>query len=487
MRSRLLLSYLTITVLVLVGLEIPLGFSFARSERRRLEQSVRQDAVTLSIRAEEDLESGPDAAGLAELQALVTRYRRDNGDHVIVADRTGRILASSEPAGERAREGREFFEPPEIAAALAGHTTSGTRASEVAGELWFVAVPVTSASSVTGVVRVSHPLASVNHRVRNNWLLLATVGGAVLAVVFGVSLLVARSVTRPLADLSRAASRLGSGELDARTPVPAGPAEVRLLAEEFNRTAGQLEALVDSQQQFVADASHQLRTPLAALRLRLENLETEVGSAGVDDLDGARAEVGRLSRLVDGLLLLARAERAPASPVNVDVTRVLTGRRDAWAALAAERGVTLQAEAPRELWAHATPERLEQVLDNLLNNALEQTPSGGAVTLGAEQRRDRVSIQVRDDGPGMTDDERARAFDRFWRGAGAPSENGGFGLGLAIVAQLVRADGGTVELRTPPGGGLQVVIGLRSGTRPTGGPDEAAPAAPASGAPPPDV
>jgi signal transduction histidine kinase len=483
-RRRLLLSYLTITVLVLVGLEVPLGFSFARSERRHLQQSVREDAVTLSVRAEEDLESGPDAAGLAELQALVARYQHDNGDHVIVADRAGRPLASSEPGGRDLTEGREVLEPPEIRQALAGRTTSGTHHSEAAGgDVRFEALPVTSGGTVIGVVRVTRPLASVNERVRNNWLLLATVGGAVLAVVFGVSLLVARSVTRPLADLSRAASRLGAGELDARTRVPAGPAEVRTLAEEFNRTGGQLESLVHSQQQFVADASHQLRTPLAALRLRLENLESEVGPAAGDDVEGARAEVERLSRLVDGLLLLARAERVPATPVNVDLGQVVSGRRDAWLALAGERDVALRADVPGGLWARATPERLEQVLDNLLNNALEQTPSGGAVTLRAEQARDRVQIRVRDDGPGMTDEEQARAFDRFWRGATASSDNGGFGLGLAIVAQLVRADGGTVELRSPPSGGLEVVIGLRAGSRAV--PDHHAAAGPEAPVPPP--
>jgi signal transduction histidine kinase len=463
-RRRLLLSYLTITVLVLVGLEVPLGFSFARSERRRLEQSVRQDAVTLAIRSEEDLESGPDAAGRAELASLVARYQHEAGDHVVIADAAGRPLASSEPRSDVEPGRGDLLGPPEIARALAGRETSGSRYSRgLGGDLWFVAVPVKSGNRVTGVVRVTHPLSSAEDRVHDNWLLLAAVGGGVLAAVLLVSLLVARSVTRPLAELERAAASLGRGALDARAPVPSGPAEVRLLAQEFNATAARLEELVGAQQSFVADASHQLRTPLAALRLRLENLESEVDPVAAEDAEGARAEVERLTRLVDGLLALARAERAPSVPTDIDVGEVIAGRRDAWIAFAAERDVRLVSHAPPGLWAQATPERLEQVLDNLLNNALEVAPAGTTVTLSGTHSRDRVDVRVRDDGPGMAAQDQARAFDRFWRGARAPSDNGGFGLGLAIVRQLVAADGGTVELRSPPAGGLEAVIFLRAG------------------------
>jgi signal transduction histidine kinase len=466
-RRRLLVSYLTITVLVLVGLEVPLGFSFARSEHRRFEEAVRQDAVTLAIRSEEDLESGPDAAGRAELLSLVARYQHEAGDHVIIADASGRRLASSEPRGEVESARGDVLGPPEIARALSGQEASGTRYSRtLGGDLWFVAVPVKSGSRVTGVVRVTHPLASVEHRIRDNWLLLAAVGGGVLAAVLLVSLLVARSVTRPLAELAQAASHLGRGSLHARAPVPSGPTEVRTLAQEFNITAAQLEALVGAQQAFVADASHQLRTPLAALRLRLENLESEVDPVAAEDVEGARAEVERLTRLVDGLLALARAERAPSAPTNVDVGEVAVGRRDAWLAFAAERDVELDAPVPPGLWAQVTPERLEQVLDNLLNNALELAPAGSAVTISGAHRRDRVEVRVRDRGPGMRAEDRARAFDRFWRGAGVPSDNGGFGLGLAIVRQLLAADGGSIELRSPTSGGLEAVISLRAGVQP---------------------
>ena len=208
MRRRLLLSYLTITVLVLVGLEVPLGFSFARSEHRRLEESVQQDAVTLAVRSEESLETPPEAGGPAELQALLARYEHVSDDRVVIVDAAGRLVASSEPRGEPTRD-RDELGPPEIARALGGHQSAGSRYSpELGGDVWFSAVPIESGSIILGAVRVTHPLAPVENRIRDNWLLLALIGGSVLAVVSLVSLLVARSVTRPLADLSRTAARL---------------------------------------------------------------------------------------------------------------------------------------------------------------------------------------------------------------------------------------------------------------------------------------
>ena len=184
-------------------------------------------------------------------------------------------------------------------------------------------------------------------------------------------------------------------------------------------------------------------------------------------MDGARAEVDRLTRLVDGLLTLARAEQGSSAPTDVDVAAVVAGRRDAWLALAAERDVQLEAHVEPDVWARARPEHLEQVLDNLLNNALDVAPAGSTVTLRAAPRGDRVELAVRDAGPGMTAEARSRAFDRFWRSSGSTSDSGGFGLGLAIVRQLLNADGGTIELRSPPPGGLEAVIELRGVRRPT--------------------
>jgi signal transduction histidine kinase len=196
---------------------------------------------------------------------------------------------------------------------------------------------------------------------------------------------------------------------------------------------------------------------LAALRLRLENLERDVGDDGRDDLAAALAEVGRLSRLVDGLLALARADAARPAPALVDVSGVVAARVEAWAPQLAGKGVLVDARQPTSLYAFVTPGSLEQVLDNLLSNALPVSRSGDTVTIEGLMRGSIVELHVRDEGPGMTADERSRAFDRFWR-AGSPGA--GTGLGLAIVHRLVTADHGGVELREVAGGGLDVVVTL---------------------------
>ena len=233
---------------------------------------------------------------------------------------------------------------------------------------------------------------------------------------------------------------------------------MRSLAATFNEMVAKLDLLLDSQQAFVADASHQLRTPLTALRLRLENLERDLPVAGRRELEGALEEVSRLSLIVDALLTLARADSERSGPASVDPASLLGERVAAWDALAAERGVALGMRAEGELAARAVPERLAQVVDNLLANALEVAPAGSAIELRARRVDAWIELRVSDRGPGLTPQQREHAFDRFWRGGAGR----GSGLGLAIVRRLVSADGGTVELQPREGGGLDAVVRLRA-------------------------
>jgi signal transduction histidine kinase len=462
-RRRLLVSYVSITALVLVLLEVPLGFAFARAEKRHLETDVQHDAFALALRSEELLEH-PETS-LVDVQVLAQQYQEEHGGRVVFVDAGGRLLADSDPPPGRSTSGRTFRSRPEIMRALHGHDSTGERFSHTLDyDVLYVAVPIATGGRLHGAVRITYPLSYVNARVRDNWFVLAAVGGVVLLMVFAVSVVVARSIARPLAKMERGAIALGQGDLATRVAVPAGPHELHTLAQSFNSTAARLEQLVGAQRSFVADASHQLRTPLAALRLRLENMERAGGAQG-DDAVGALDEVNRLSVLVDGLLELARAEKLGSTPEPIEANALVIARHDAWSAFAEERGVAIDVRVDGAV-VMATPGRLDQVLDNLLNNALEVAPAGSAIEVFAVRAGELVRLGVSDAGPGLDEQQRARAFDRFWSsGDDGGDGGGGFGLGLAIVRQLVVADGGEVTLGSSATGGLEVTIALPAADR----------------------
>jgi signal transduction histidine kinase len=436
---------------VLAALEIPLGITYARNQKTDLENRIRLDALTIATLAEDGLERNI-ARPSPALTSTAAAYAKNPGGRVVVVDDRGVTLLDT---GSRA--GRTFASRPEIASSLRGQTSSGTRHSSTLGtDLMYVAVPVASSGKVHGAVRVTYPTSALDRRVRRYWLVLAAIAGVVLAAAAVVGLRLSRTVTAPLAELEKATKAAGEGDLTARAAVDAGPPEIRTLSARFNEMVARLDVLVRSQQEFVADASHQLRTPLTALQLRLENLGRDVRPGGAAQLDGALAEVTRLGGLVDGLLSLARADAIEASPISVDLHDAVRSRFAAWAARAEMTDVTLELDVPAGLRAEATPDSLDQVLDNLLANALAVSPQGGRISARGLRAERFVELHVADEGPGLTAEQRARAFDRFWR----EGPSSGTGLGLAIAHQLVTADGGELELRDAAGGGLDAVVRL---------------------------
>jgi signal transduction histidine kinase len=454
---RLLLGYLGLTLFVLLSLEIPLGIQNQRTERRDLTANVSHDATVLAADAEDAVQAAsPSQARLAPLAGVAASYARRTGGRVVIANVDGYALIDTQ---QGAAGVESFASRPEIAAALRGSYASGVRPSSTAGgRLLYVAVPISSGGRVHGAVRITYPLSAVDARIRRYWLLLLAVAAVVLLAAALVGIRLARFVTRPLLGLETAAAAVGEGRLDVRAPERDGPPEVRSLAAAFNDTVVKVGQLLRSQREFVEDASHELRTPLTALRLRLEAAEHAAGGVAREDLDAAVAEVERLSQLVEGLLALARADAGAPTSEHVDAAAVVRERLDAWRPLGEERGVRLAAELDGEQPVRAGRTRLAQALDNLVANALEVAPAGSAVTVSAHGVPDAVELRVRDAGPGMTDAQKARAFDRFWRaGSGA----GHSGLGLAIVRKLVELDEGEVELVDAPGGGLEAVIRLR--------------------------
>jgi signal transduction histidine kinase len=462
-RNRLLLLFVGVVAIVLLVHDVPLARYLEDVERDRLETRLQRDAFVLAGRAEEALEQNS-AETDTVLAGLVAAYNAADPDVRIVvfdADLSAAVVVSDpEDLNE------DFSTRPEVAKVLAsGESVRDVRFSTTLGyDLFFVAVPALSGDQIVGVVRFSAPERIVEERTSERVRGLFVVALISLVIAIAVAWIFAQSVARPLRRLQGATQTLASGDLDARAEVEEGPPEVRDLAVSFNSMAARLQALVERQRAFAGTASHQLRTPLTALRLRLEQLGTdELPPDANRHLDAALAETDRLHRMIEGLLALSRAEDAAVGPVEVDLAEIARDRVAHWEPLAAERDVRLALLAPFRAPVLAVPGAAEQIVDNLVDNALDVSPSGSTLRLSVVERGEAFELHVIDEGPGLPAEDRQAAFERFWRGREAVP--GGSGLGLAIVRQLATAGGGDAELREASTGGVDATVRFRSAVR----------------------
>lgn len=284
----------------------------------------------------------------------------------------------------------------------------------------------------------------------NQALLLAGILAGVLSILLGLGL--SRGLTAPVARLTAAARRIAGGDLSQRVP-ETGSAEMAVLGRAFNQMATDLEKAKDLRRNMMADVAHELRNPLSVIQGNLRAILDEVYPLEQAEIAVLYDETRLLSRLVDDLRELAlaeagqlRLERRPVASADV-VNRAVEAAR----AQAVARGVALQADLPENLpLVDVDPQRIEQVLGNLLNNALIHTPSGGEIVVAARAQGSEVEVSVRDTGEGIPAEHLPHVFERFYRADRSRSRaTGGTGLGLAIVKQLVEAHGGRIEVESP--------------------------------------
>jgi signal transduction histidine kinase len=462
MRRRLLVGFLLFAIAITVALEVPLGFITASrvrgAEQRSLQRSGKDFALVVSdaLRHHE-----PD-----RVRVVGSEFVKGSHDELLVVEGSTVLLSTK-------GDGASFAHSPVVAKMLhdATRTQRGgesdfPRLGETLWTIERVSAGDKNTSADSAVVLVSEPASVVAHATDDDWLRLGLLGAAVLLAATVLALLLAESLTRPLRRIASAVTTIGEGELSARAPADVGPGELRELGSAVNATADRLSRLLESQRAFAANASHQLRTPLTAIRLRLEHAQRLANPEAAAELKVALDEMGRLSKMINALLELAREEDRQVPREVIDVTTVIDERIRAWRPLADEQGLSLDIGlAPADgmagngshaLNVRASPEILEQVLDNLLANAFDATPPGGSVRVYAERTGSVAEIHVVDDGRGLSPGEHERAFDRFWRGK--QSGNGGSGLGLAIVDHLVRSSGGSAELRGRVEGGTDAVV-----------------------------
>lgn len=459
MTRRLVASYLLVSLVVLLILEIPLAIFYHQLERNSLVTRGERDAVVLASYYRDAELSGR----TADLPAIET-YARDTGTQVSILNRGGVSLFDT---GGTA--GRNLSTQPEVRAAIEGKRASGFRDVDttangaaspglIDGEVMYVAVPITTYGEVTGVMRLTMDAGDVNSRVQRFWIGLVVIALLILAALALIGLTVARSAIGPLRRLQASAARFGQGDFHPlEEPDPDAPEEIKELTRSMIAMGRQLEQLIERHRSFVADASHQLRTPLTALRLRLENVEAGLAEEQLrGELEAAIDETVRLSNLVGDLLRLARNE-GPPRLTTVELAKLASERVETWEAVAEGR-VKLDLVTPRSSVSAtcvAVEGAVEQVLDNLLDNALHASPDGGRIRLEVRPGPHLHHLIVTDQGPGLTDDQKERATDRFWR---ADQDRVGTGLGLAVVAALVDASSAFLRFDdNPDGRGLQVV------------------------------
>lgn len=441
MARRIVLAVVALVAIVLAAVALPLGAVTTEHDRQAFAQQAIVSARTLASVAEEQLgDHQADPALRTSLHGLARA-----GDLVSVYDSAGRRIAGT------------AAQTPLPAGRLAGAQATRQPVVDAFDDRLLVVAPVLNdrGTASLGVVTLTRPTAPVDRQTAVLWTVIAVIATAGLAAAALVGMGLARWLTGPLRDLEAVAQSLGDGQLSTRSAAGRGPAEIRQLALNFNQMAARLEALVRGHQATMADVSHQLRTPLTALRLRLDLLAQDSDEDAAAELAGAQGEIARLSRLVSGLLAIARAENVDAPPVSVPVDEVVTARVAAWRPAAEERTVTLLPDvAP--VSARMIAGHLEQILDNLIANALDVMPGGGQVRITAMPADGMVRIAVADNGPGMSAGQQQAAFRRF----ASTNGGGGSGLGLAIVDRLTVASGGTAALSDSPGGGLTVTMNL---------------------------
>jgi two-component system, OmpR family, sensor kinase len=452
LRVRLLAAFAYVLVLVLVALAVPFALSVSNRVEAEVEGQAAQQAQLIAASAAGRLDDR------SALRGVVREAAGDVRGRVLVVDARGRLLADS-AAPELV--GTSYASRPEIAAVLAGGTLEqGRRASQTLGEeLLYTAVPVVEDGRTVGAVRMTRDVAPIDARVRRDWLALAGIAAAALVLGLALAWLLAGSLARPLRGLAKAARRVEAGDLSARAEVT-GSAEQREVATAFNDMAERLGRVLEAQREFVANASHQLRTPLTGLRLRLEAASLRAGDPGLEqELAAAERETERLARLLTALLTLARDGGEPGPGRPVDLALAAEAACERWRGEAERGGRRLGTDGDGEAWARASDEDVAIVLDNLIENALLYSPPETEVTVEWSVKGDVATLAVLDRGPGIADEDAEHVFERFARGS-ASRGTPGTGLGLAIVRTLAQRWGGEASMAPRPGGGSVAEVRL---------------------------
>jgi signal transduction histidine kinase len=395
-RARLLASTVGIALAAIVVLGVPLGIVQAKRERSTATARLEREADAVAAAADDRVEAHR-AIDPAQLQRFV---------------RKGHGVTISVPGL-----------PP---------TVIGAR---VTGD----ALRVPSGASQRAHVVAAAPMSELSERQRHVWLVVGALAAAGIAAAVLLALIQGRRLARPLERLARTSSRLGTGDFSARAAHSRVP-EIDAVAQALDASAVRIARLIGREREFSANVSHQLRTPLTALRLRLEELATTSGAAeSRDEIERALEQTDRMERTISELLAASRGAGRDVRELALD--ELVREHAAAWRQIFAKSGRRLTVSAPQRVLAVASAGAIGQALDVLLENALRH--GAGTVVLALEGLPAEARISVSDDGPGIPEDARTAIFER------GSSLTGGTGVGLSLARALVEADGARLVLAQP--------------------------------------
>jgi signal transduction histidine kinase len=450
LRARLLAAFAYTLLVVIVALEVPLSINLSDRVNAEVEADSAAQAQVVAANVADQL------GNPARVQQLVNQAAQTLDGLVFVIDGKGRQIASSEGTGNGTAT-----DDPVALQALRGNIAQGRH--HEGRDVLSTAVPIVRNGRTVGALEVEQSLGAIHSQVRQDVFALIGIGVLALALGLGVAWILAGSIARPLRSLGEAARRRTAGDSEARAPARGSREQVEV-ANEFNEMADRLDAVLESQRAFVADASHQLRTPLTGLRLRLEAAGVKTDDPAVHkELEAAERESARLEGLVSDLLELASSEQA-AEEETADLARAARDAIERWRGPADETGHGIELHEQGGGTVRAGETELAAILDNLIENALKYSPRGSTVTVETDRVDGTGRIGVVSDSGPIDPELSRRAFERFYRGS---ARRDGTGLGLPIVAALARRRGGAARIDNADEGQVRAEVTLPGETLPS--------------------
>ncbi|MGW1951602.1 sensor histidine kinase [Streptomyces sp. NPDC001920] len=454
MRTRLLPLLIVLMAAVLLALGVPLAVSLAAAQQQKVVVDRIDDTAYFAAIARPAADA---TTGSRDERRILSRELESYYD--VYGIRAGVFL----PDDTSLTKGPATWSLPETGEVRDAFEESLlSRRSHDPKQVWpwqrgrlVIASPVIRDGDVVAVVVTDSPTEQMRSRILDGWLIIGAGLTAAMLVAVGAALRLTGWVLKPVRVLDTTTHAIASGRLKSRVAVASGPPELRRLARSFNEMADNVEDVLEQQRAFVADASHQLRNPLAALLLRIELLAFELPE-GNEEIASVQTEGKRLAQVLDDLLDLALAEHTEADLRLTDVGALTAERVAAWAPTADSKGVRLVGNCPPTT-AWTDPVALSSALDAVIDNAVKFTPEDERVEVTVTSNGSMSTIMVTDRGPGLTDEELARVGDRFWR-SGRHQNIKGSGLGLSISRALLAACGGSISYGHHEPHGLRVTV-----------------------------